>query len=177
MAGEVVEARSIPLRPKVPAKRRYYAINYSSAYDLEFELGSEAFDAELVYLQFRKILDEITFSSLAANNSLVWLQLQPAECPWPSGPSRGHPALPIRRSLGFIDRVTQASTIHGTAVAPDGTSPWDPVWSPDEQQIISTPPEVDVTECGALQRRRTDKFAVSRARHSGRIGTSRPRPT
>jgi hypothetical protein len=35
----------------------------------EFELGSEAFDAELVYLQFRKILEEIAFSSLAANKT------------------------------------------------------------------------------------------------------------
>jgi hypothetical protein len=35
----------------------------------ELDLGSEAFDAELVYLQFRKILEEIAFSSLAANKT------------------------------------------------------------------------------------------------------------
>ncbi len=35
----------------------------------EIELGSEAFDAELVYLQLRKILEEIAFSSLAANKA------------------------------------------------------------------------------------------------------------
>lgn len=33
------------------------------------DLGSEAFDTELVYLQFRKILEEIAFSSLAANKT------------------------------------------------------------------------------------------------------------
>jgi hypothetical protein len=33
------------------------------------DLGSEAFDAELVYLQFRKILEEIAFSPLAANKT------------------------------------------------------------------------------------------------------------
>jgi hypothetical protein len=35
----------------------------------EIELGSEAFDAELVYLQLRKVLEEIAFSSLAANKA------------------------------------------------------------------------------------------------------------
>lgn len=35
----------------------------------ECGLGSETFDAELVYLQFRKILEEIAFSSLAANKT------------------------------------------------------------------------------------------------------------
>ncbi len=32
-------------------------------------LGSDAFDTELVYLQFRKVLEEIAFSSLAANKT------------------------------------------------------------------------------------------------------------
>jgi hypothetical protein len=35
----------------------------------ECDLGSEAFDTELVYLQFRKVLEEIAFSSLAANKT------------------------------------------------------------------------------------------------------------
>lgn len=33
------------------------------------DLGSEAFDTELVYLQFRKILEEIAYSTLAANKT------------------------------------------------------------------------------------------------------------
>ena len=37
--------------------------------DREIELGSDAFDAELVYLQFRKVLEEIAYSSLAANKA------------------------------------------------------------------------------------------------------------
>lgn len=37
--------------------------------DRQCDLGSEAFDTELVYLQFRKILEEIAFSSLAANRT------------------------------------------------------------------------------------------------------------
>jgi hypothetical protein len=31
------------------------------------DLGSETFRAELIFLQFRKMLEEIAFSSLAAN--------------------------------------------------------------------------------------------------------------
>lgn len=37
--------------------------------DRQCDLGSEAFDTELVYLQFRKVLEEIAFSSLAANKT------------------------------------------------------------------------------------------------------------